>query len=142
MNADMEKIKALMKGEGYTCVLTDGQTVICSRERGVKPLLELYESGRDMSRFCAADKVVGKAAAHMYALMGVREVYAEVLSRHALELFKDKGISAKYGSLVDAIRNRSGDGYCPMEQATLGISDPRDAYEAIKTRLSELREAR
>ena len=62
-----ERLKALLAEENLTCVLSDGNRLIKSRERGVKPLIGFIESGKSFKGFTAADKVVGKAAALLYA---------------------------------------------------------------------------
>ena len=90
----------------------------------------------------AADKVVGRAAAFLYVLLGVDEVYALVISESAEQVFQQFGIAYTYNEKVAAIRNRAGDGFCPMEQAVLHIEEPSKALSAIKRRLSELQEKR
>lgn len=133
-----ERLKALLAEENLTCVLSDGNRLIKSRERGVKPLIGFIESGKSFKGFTAADKVVGKAAALLYALMGVTALYAGVISAGALEVCNSNGIYVEYGKSVQYIINRNGDGVCPMEQATAQISDPLAAFEAIKQRLAQL----
>ena len=88
--------------------------------------------------FTAADKVVGKAAALLYALMGVSSLYASVISEGALTVCKSFGISVEYGALAQNIINRRGDGFCPMEQAVADISDPQTAFNAGKEKLKNL----
>ncbi len=122
----------------FTCVLCDGDTVLTSDERGVKPLLSWLKSGGDFSRFSAADKVVGKAAAFLYVLLGVRSVYAHVMSRPAYAVLCENGIGAEYNVLADAIFNRDRSGFCPMESAVLGIDSPDSALDAIERRLAEM----
>ena len=75
-----EKAKTLLAEGGYTCVICGGDKVYTSHERGVKPLLELLEQGAELKGFSAADRVVGKAAAFLYVLLGVSAVYAGVIS--------------------------------------------------------------
>lgn len=55
---------------------------------------------------------------------------AEVLAAH--------GITFCYGELTERIVNRTGDGLCPMESATLEETDPARALEKIKAKLQEL----
>ena len=138
MKADLQYAKTLLLGGSYTCVLCrDGQT-ICHRERGVLPLLEHVRAEETMSGFVAADRVVGKAAAFLYVLLGVDAVYACVMSRAALAVFEKHGIAASYDTLTEKIRNRAGDGYCPMEEAVWEIEQPEAARCAIEMRLAEL----
>ena len=133
-----ERLKALLAEENLTCVLSDGNRLIKSRERGVKPLIGFIESGKSFKGFTAADKVVGKAAALLYALMGVSSLYAAVISEGALTVCKSFGISVEYGALAQNIINRRGDGFCPMEQAVADISDPQTAFNAVKEKLKNL----
>lgn len=134
----LESIKRLLGEEGYTCVLSDGETVLTSRERGVKPLVQLIESGTDLRGFFAADKIVGKAAALLYAHMGVAEIYAEVAGEGAAEVCRRFGIKLTYGELTPKIINRRGDGICPMERTVAEIDEPREALAAIKETLKRL----
>lgn len=136
---DFEKARSLLAAEGYTCVLCLGDRVLTSRKRGVAPLLELVESGEALNGFCAADKVVGKATALLYRLLGVKAVYADVISDSALQTLYDGGITVIYGEKAPYIINRTGDGRCPMETATADLDDPTLAPEAIKRKLQELR---
>jgi hypothetical protein len=100
--------------------------------------LELWESGKSYAGYSAADKVVGKAAAFLYCLLGIRALYAGILSQPALEVLEKAGIPAQYDTLVPAIRNRAGDGFCPMETAVREITDPAHAPEAIQKALQRL----
>lgn len=135
---DLESARSLLERGNYTCVLCrDGSTVTDSR-RGVRPLLELLDSETDFHGYTAADKVVGKAAAFLYCLLGVKALYAGVISQPALSVLEGAGITVRYGTFVPAIRNRAGDGFCPMETAVWELSDPALAPDAIRAALQRL----
>lgn len=136
MNKDLERATMLLEGGGYTCVLCKGQSLRTSTQRGVQPLMALLEE--DMSGFSAADKVVGKATALLYCLMGVSAVYAAVISEPALAVLERHGIRVSFKSAVPYIVNRQGNGSCPMELATAHIDDPGAAPTAIRTALKKL----
>ena len=123
---------ALLKNEALTLVLYHGGEVIRSHERGVAPLLSLLEGGRDVSRFAAVDKVVGKAAAFLYIALGVKEIYALTLSEAAKYLLLSHSVCVTYETLVPRILNRVGNGYCPMESAVLDQTDIQTAIRKIK----------
>ena len=135
---DLEKARSLLEKENYTCVICRGDDVITDRRRGVRPLLELLESGKDLHGYSAADKVVGKAAAFLYCLLGVKALHAGVLSVPARDVLVSASISVEWGSLVPAIRNRAGDGFCPMETAVWDLTDPALAPDAIRAALQKL----
>lgn len=138
VNQNLEKAKQILLAEPYTCVLCSGDNICTSTYRGVKPLVQWLSSGRDFSQFSAADKVIGRATAFLYLLLGIRQVYAHVISRPALAVFQAHGIHAEYGQLVDNIINRKGDGLCPFEEVVLNIEDPRQAHTAILQKMQQM----
>ena len=127
-----------LKSGGYTLALIHGDVTYTSEERGVKPLLTLIEKHGALNGAVAADKVIGKAAAMLYVRLGVSEVYADVISTPALSVLKDAGINVSFALETEAIRNRRGDGFCPMESAVMNISDTDDAITAIYETLNRL----
>ncbi len=122
----------------YTLVLVRAGEIKTSSERGIKPLMNLYLDSGSYAEFSAADRVIGKAAAFMYVLLGISEVYAEVISERALEVFERYSINIDYGKCVPAIENRTKTGFCPMESAVWDIDEPKDALAAIRNKLNEL----
>ena len=133
----LEKAKSMLQ-EGFTCVLCGENATYTATARGIRPVLELLDSGDDFSAFCAADKVVGKATAFLYVLLRVRAVYAPVMSRAALAVLESHGIEASWDVLTDAVLNHRKDGLCPMESATRDISSPEAALCAIRKTLAAM----
>lgn len=131
----LAKAKMLLNKTGNTCVLCGGQVILTDNRRGVRPLLDLLENHVDVAGFAAADKVVGKAAAFLYCLMGIDCLYAKTLSQPALAVLQQAGIDIEYDQLVSAIQNRTGDGLCPMESAVRNIDDAHEAHAAIRKTL-------
>lgn len=138
MSDNLEKCREILKSGDYTLVLFDGKTLLTDTKRGVKPLLDLLDRETDFSGFSAADKVVGKAAAFLYVLLNVREVYADVISTHALSVLEEHQIPVVYGTLTDKIKNRAGTGFCPMETAVLDEENPENALKKIRGKAKEL----
>lgn len=137
-NPNLENAKCKLLSGDFTCVLCSGTVYRTSTYRGVKPLVQWLSSGEDFSRFSAADKVIGRATAFLYQLMGIKSIYAHVISKPALEVCQSHGICVEYGQLVDNIINRRGDGLCPFEAAVLQIQDPQEAHAAILRKMQEL----
>lgn len=123
---------------GYTCVLSDGKSIVTSKDRGVAPLLQLIEGGGDYRGYFAADKVVGAAAALLYAYMGVAQLCAHVMSERAAQVCELHGIAYRCDMIVPHIINRKGDGVCPMEQAVAQTDDPRAAASIIAAKLKAM----
>lgn len=135
---DLQHARATLEQGSYTCVLCRGDHILTDSRRGVKPLLELLQSGEDYTGFSAADKVVGKAAAHLYCLLGIRAIYAKVISQPARQVLESEGISTQYDTVVPAIRNQTDTGLCPMESAVWDLQEHKDAHRAITDTLNKL----
>ena len=138
--SDLERARAVLIDGGYTCVLARGETVHTATARGVKPLVDWLDSGLELSGFSAADKVVGRATAFLYVLLGVKEVHSLVMSTPARQALESGGIAATCDREVSGIINRRGDGPCPFEEAVLGISDPQEALLAIRKKQFQMRQ--
>ena len=141
MNKDLAKAKKILLDTGATCVLCKGGSRCESQLRGVMPLLDLLDTGMDFSGYSAADKVVGKATAFLYCLLGVCAVYTPVISKVALDVLNAHNISVEYDVCVDAILNHRKNSFCPMETATRNIQDPEAAEVAIRRTLEKLQRA-
>ena len=134
----IERAKDILKNNSFTCVVCKEDKTFTSTDRGVKPLVVWYRDRVDMINGAAADKVVGRGAAFMYLLLEIRELYAYVISKPALGLLTEKGVSVSYGTLVDNIINRQGNGICPFEDAVINITDPNEAYDAIIQKMKKM----
>ena len=135
---DLERAKEILALEGCTCALCGSGRMYKSDRRGVAPLLEILDSGRDVAGFSAADRVVGKATAFLYCLLGVKQIYAGVMSQPAAKVLEAAGIPYSYGQLVPGIQNRQKDGPCPMEYATRDCQTPEQALAAVRETLKRL----
>lgn len=136
MTEKLEKARRLLDEGEYTCVACRDGQVYTATERGVKPLLNWLDQGVRLEGFSAADRVVGRATAFLYCLLGVTEVYARVMSRPAAQVLKAHGIGAKAEKEVDGIINRKGTGPCPFEAAVMDIEDAAQALAAIREKMA------
>ncbi len=138
MKNDLIRATDTLNSGQYTCVLCKDNEIHTSTERGIKPLLAWLDAGTDLKGFSAADKVVGKAAAFLYVLLGVKEVYAPVMSESAIYTLARNGVQPYCDKSVKHIINRAGTGFCPMEEAVGELTDPSGALIVIKARLAKL----
>ncbi len=139
MEERIKRARELLFEGGYTCVLLCEGEVLTFTARGVKPLVSFLEEGRECFGAVGADRVVGRATAFLYVLLGVKGLFAGVISRPALSVLKEAGICVEYGECVEHIINRRGDGICPFEEAVLTVFDPAEAYGAIREKMRELK---
>lgn len=131
MTADFQKAKTILEEGEATCViLPAGGDAVCLSERGIAPLVHILRRSPGLLRgAAAADRVVGKAAAMLFAYGGVREIYAAVLSDHAAAFLDDCGVAYGFEKRVPYIVSRSGDGMCPMETRALFLEDADEAWK-------------
>ena len=134
----MEQARKILTEGNYTCVLRKQDTVYTATDRGVKPLVRWLTEGIDVRGFSAADKVVGRATAYLYVLLGVKEVWAAVMSEAAAEVLHRHDIAASQDKLVPNIINRAGTGICPFEEAVLNIHTPEEALAAIRAKMAQM----
>ena len=136
---DLEKAKEMLEKSEYTCVFCNGDSVMTNKKSGVAPLLELLDENKSLEGYSAADKVVGNGAAFLYVLLKVKTLYAKIISKSALETLERYKINVQYETLTDAIRNRDNTGFCPIETAVQGITEPEIALIAIRDKLKKMK---
>lgn len=137
-SASLSRAKKVLVSGMFTCVACKGGTVFVSEERGAGPLISWIDGKDDLSGASVADKVVGKGSAFLYAILGVAEVWAAVMSDPALKVLKRYGIAATCETVVPEIKSRSRTRRCPYEDATWDIDDPAEALAAIRKKRAEL----
>ena len=136
--SDLVRAKEELFLGAHTCVLCQGAEIRVSDCRGVKPLVDFYHSGENFCGWSAADKVVGKATAYLYVLLEIKNLYAAVVSRKAIQVLTEAGIYVECGEVVDYIINRRGDGMCPFEAAVSDAKTPTDAYAIIVEKMRQM----
>ena len=123
-----------------SCVIANGSRLKQFHERGVKDLLHLLHNDKALlDGAFIADKVVGKGAAALMIVGGVKEVYADVMSRAALSLFQSHGLEVEYGLLVDNIINRAGTDICPVEKLCSACQTANECLPLIEDFVSKLK---
>ena len=138
MDKDFQKAKEEFSTGKYTLVICKDSEISTNDVTGIRPLMKLINEKKDCKGYSAADKIVGRAAAFLYTLLGVKNVYGEVMSKGAIEIFKKEGINYEYKTLTEFIENRKKNGICPMDEAVLNCTNANDACEAIRQKMKFL----
>ena len=140
----VEELAEVLHSGSHSLVLLHEGEVHAYDGRGVSDLLRLLDTEPQMlSGAAVADKVVGKAAAAIMLSGGVRTLYADVISRQALQLLASAAphVDAAYGVETDHIINRSRTGWCPMELACRDCSSAAECVARIRAKVAEMRSA-
>jgi len=140
MNNRLAKLADLLHTNTcYSCVIDNGETHTYTG-RGVSDLLCLASTAPEvLDGAFVADKIVGKGAAALMVYGKVHSVYADVMSNSALCLLRNNGVEVVYGILVERIMNRTGTGYCPVEELCLNETDVKVMFLKIKKFIEEQR---
>lgn len=127
------QIIGILFAERCSCVIRKGEDIRIFHERGVKDLYHLLkEEPEFLSGAFIADKVVGKAAAALMILGGVKEVFADVISSGACKLLNGAHVQVGYAIEVPYIINRTQTGWCPLEKRCFGVGTPEECVLQIE----------
>lgn len=128
----MEDLIQLLHEGGHSLVVANGE--VCTfNGHGIIDLYHLIEDDPGfMFGASVVDKIVGKAAAALLALAKVKEVYADVISRPALDLLSKTDIKISYGVAAPHIINRTATGWCPLETRCFDCATPEECFHQIK----------
>lgn len=135
----MEELIELLHQGNYSCVIRNGVTRTFT-QRGVGDLYDLLNREPAFLHGAqVADKVIGKAAAALMVLGGVREVYTDIISEPALALLRQADIKVDCVKVVPRIRNRAQTGWCPLETICYEADSPEAMYPLIRGFVEKMR---
>lgn len=132
--SDLDTAKSRLFEKDLTLVIVkNGEVLFETDSHRISGFLGAIDQlGARLEGASVADRVAGKAVALLCVYVGIRDVYAEVMSRKAKAVFEENGIRYEWNALVDTILDFNKSGVCPFEKAASGISDPEAAYAAFK----------
>lgn len=136
---DLDLARALLiANKDATLVAVRGDEIVVCRDRGVKPLLKMVAESRSLKGFSVADKVVGKAPALLYAVLGPEAVFSPVMSWTGRAVLLAAGIFVSHDVLVPHISNRAKSGQCPMDESVTNIWEPYEAVGVLEERARQM----
>lgn len=94
-----------------------------NRIKDIKAILQ--ENKNALKGAIIADKVIGKVAASILTVAGVKEIYTDVMSKYAIPVLEENDVKYEYRDLVDYVQNNNKTGMCPMENK---FKDEKDIY--------------
>lgn len=116
-----------------TCViLYKNKIVFTSDKKGVAPILDFYHSKEFAKKaYVVNDRIVGRGAAILAALIGATKIVTPVISQAALTFCQEHSILVEYQKEIPYVVNRTKDGPCPIETAVLQINNIEQGYQMI-----------
>lgn len=140
MNNTIIEAKKYLRDNKLTFVAMKEGTIYESTLQGIAPIFQkLQEHDNFLKDAFVVDKVIGKAAAMLLIMGEIKELFAEVISEHALQILKEYEILVTYQQVVPYIINRTKTGMCPMEESVLHIKQPKEAYAILEQKIAQMR---
>ena len=137
----MQQLIEILRREKCSLVVKNHDIVTTYSKPGVRDLEYLLDHAPEVLHGAViADKVIGKAAAAMVVVGGVKELYAEVMSKRAIPFLEEAGIAYTYGTLVDTIKEEGG--RCQLEKITAPASTPEETVALLRTHFEEKKRER
>ncbi|MCR8433329.1 MAG: DUF1893 domain-containing protein [Candidatus Korarchaeota archaeon] len=134
MSAKISLLRELLMEYSLVIVDLNGKILYSSREDGIKPVVEaVVVAGGLIDNNIVADRIIGKAAALIIANRRPQLVFGTVMSKGAVNLLRDLGISYSFEKLVEVIKGKT-KSICPFEEFVKDINDPKEALIKIVTR--------
>ena len=78
-----------------------------------------------------ADKVIGKVAGSILTVAGVKEIYADVISKYAIPVLEKNNVKYEYKNLTEYVQNNAKTGMCPMENKYKDEKDINKIYNEM-----------
>lgn len=137
----MQQLIEILRREKCSLVVKNHGIVTTYSKPGVRDLEYLLDHDPEMLHGATiADKVIGKAAAAMVVVGGVKELYAEVMSKKAIPFLEEACIAYTYGTLVDTIKEE-GD-RCQLEKITAPATTPEETVDLLRAHFEEKKRER
>ena len=137
--ATMEGFQMLdmLNEQGLSLLVYNHDSLTTHANRGIQDLLQLISDQPErLKGAVAADKIIGKAAAAIMIVGGVKEVHTNVICTPARELFEANGVLVFATEEVPMIMNRDQTGMCPMDTQIANIESIEECVAILQAGLA------
>lgn len=130
---NLEKVKNILLEKNASLVVCykNGDIKEYYQDR-IKDIKEILMQDKNLLKEAIiADKVIGKVAASILTVAGVKEIYADVISKFAIPVLEKNNIKYEYNKKVEYIKNKDNTGMCPMENKYKNQTDISVIYNEM-----------
>ena len=127
-NLEIVKTRLYEKNASLVVIFENGKIEEYYNPRVYDIVAILKENENALRGATVADKVIGKTAASLLTVAGVKEVYANTISEIAIPVLEQNNIKYEYKNRTEYIINNEGTGMCPMENKFKDELDLRNIY--------------
>ena len=131
--SNLDKIKEILHDKKAALVVCYSNGEIReyyqNRVKDIKEILK--ENNKALENAIVADKVIGKVAASLLTVAGVKETYTDVISELAIPVLEDNQVKYEFKEKVEYIKNNDNTGMCPMQNKYKDEIDIKKIYKEI-----------
>ena len=110
------KKERLYEKQASLVVMFENGTIKEFYNSRVKDIVSILRENKDaLKGAIVADKVIGKVAGSLLTVAGVKEIYANTISKFAIPVLEKNKVEYEYKNKVEYIINNDKTGMCPME---------------------------
>ena len=114
-NLESVKEKLYEKNASLVVLYSNGECREYYQNR-INDIRDILKENKDALRDAIiADKVIGKVAGSILTVAGVKQIYADVMSKYTIPVLEENHIKYEYKTLTEYVINNSKTGMCPME---------------------------
>jgi len=130
-NLEIVKQKLYEKNASLVVLYSNGECkeYYQNRINDIKDILK--ENKEALKDSIIADKVIGKVAGSILTVAGVKQIYADVMSKYAIPVLEESHIKYEYKTLTEYVINNAKTGMCPMENKYKDEKDINKIYEEM-----------
>ncbi len=130
-NLEIVKQKLYEKNASLVVLYSNGECkeYYQNRINDIKDILR--ENKLALKDAVIADKVIGKVAGSILTVAGVKEIYADVMSKYAIPVLEKSNIKYEYKTLTEYVINNEKTGMCPMENKYKDEQDITKIYSEM-----------
>ena len=122
----------MLNSQSLSLLVYNDSVLTTHDNRGIQDLLHvLSDQPERLKGAIVADKLVGRAAAAIMAVGGVKELHTNLISTPARELLEKAGIRVFAREEVPAILNRDRTGMCPMDTRIADAETPEECVRLL-----------
>lgn len=124
----------------YSCIVMKNSELRTFSQVGVKDLYQMVNEKDEFAQGAVlVDKIVGKGAASLIVLAGIKEVITHKISVDGLAVLKAANISVYYEEEIEMIYNKRGDDICPVEKLVKDCQTAEEAFPLIEGFVKQMR---
>ena len=130
-NLEIVKEKLYEKNASLVVLYANGECKEYYQNR-INDIRDILKENKDaLKDAIVADKVIGKVAGSILTVAGVKQIYADVMSKYAIPVLEESHIKYEYKTLTEYVINNAKTGMCPMENKYKDEKDINKIYEEM-----------